>query len=66
MYLGVILLYTVSPLALGSYWAVIPGLLVAPALVARILDEEVALEKDLPGYSEYIQKVRYRLIPFVW
>lgn len=66
MYVGAILLYLASPLALGSYWAVIPALGIVPILVARIKDEETALEKDLPGYFEYKQKTKYRLIPFVW
>jgi len=66
MYFGVSLMYTVSPLALGSCWAMIPGALIIPVLVARIVDEEAALEKDLPGYIEYKQKTKYRLIPFVW
>jgi len=66
MYLGAILLYVASPLALGSYWAAIPAVLIIPLLAARILDEESTLEKDLPGYLEYKQKTRYRLIPFVW
>jgi protein-S-isoprenylcysteine O-methyltransferase Ste14 len=66
MYFGTALMYTVSPLALGSYWAMIPGAMVIPVLVARILDEEAALEKDLPGYVEYKQKTKYRLIPFIW
>lgn len=66
MYFGAILMYALSPLALGSYWAMIPGFMIVPVLVARILDEEAALEKDLPGYTEYKQKTKYRLIPFVW
>jgi protein-S-isoprenylcysteine O-methyltransferase Ste14 len=66
MYFGAILMYVTSPLALGSYWAMIPGAVIAPVLVARILDEEAALEKDLPGYVEYKHKTKYRLIPFVW
>lgn len=66
MYFGVILMYAFSPLALGSYWAMIPGAMIVPVLVARILDEEAALEKDLPGYIEYKQKTKYRLLPFVW
>jgi protein-S-isoprenylcysteine O-methyltransferase Ste14 len=66
MYFGAILMYAASPLALGSYWAMIPGAMIIPVLVARILDEEIALEKDLPGYTEYKQKTKYRLIPFIW
>lgn len=66
MYVGAIVLYVASPLALGSYWAIIPALGIIPILVARIKDEELALEKDLPGYLEYKRKTKYRLLPFVW
>jgi protein-S-isoprenylcysteine O-methyltransferase Ste14 len=38
----------------------------SPALLWRILDEEELLKKDLPGYTEYTQKVRYRLVPYLW
>jgi len=66
MYLGSILMYVASPLALGSYWAIIPALFIIPILVARILNEESVLTKELEGYSEYKQKTRYRLIPGIW
>ncbi|MBI5962121.1 MAG: isoprenylcysteine carboxylmethyltransferase family protein [Chloroflexi bacterium] len=66
MYVGAILLYVASPLALASYWAVIPAVVIIPVFVARIKDEEAALDKDLPGYLAYKQKTKYRLIPFVW
>lgn len=66
MYVGMTILYIVSPVALGSWWAVIPALAIIPVIVFRILDEEKALEHELPGYVEYKQKVKYRLIPFVW
>ncbi|MBI5944267.1 MAG: isoprenylcysteine carboxylmethyltransferase family protein [Chloroflexi bacterium] len=66
MYVGAILLYCASPLALGSYWAAIPGLVIIPVLVARIMDEEKVLEKELPGYLEYKQKTKYRLLPGIW
>lgn len=66
MYIGAILLYVASPLALGSYWAVLPAIVIIPIIIARIKDEETALDKDLPGYLEYKQKTKYRLIPFVW
>lgn len=66
MYLGTILMYLFTPLALGSYWA-LPFFLVIPiALVARILNEEEMLLRELPGYKEYCKKVKYRIIPFVW
>lgn len=66
MYVGVALMYSVSPLALGSWWALIPGLMIIPTLVARILNEEEVLSRDLPGYIEYKQKVKYRLLPGIW
>lgn len=66
MYMGAILFYVMSPLALGSYWSVIPALGMIPILVARIKDEELMLEKELPGYLEYKKKTKCRLIPYVW
>ena len=66
MYSGVSLMYIASPLALGSYWAVLPALLIIPLLVARIYNEEQVLLRELPGYDEYLRKVKYRLLPGVW
>ena len=66
MYLGVTLMYLASPLALGSYWALFPALLIVPILVARIINEEKVLERDLAGYREYKQITKYRLLPGVW
>jgi len=66
MYLGAILLYVLSPLALGSYWAMIPSILIITDIVARIWNEESVLVRDLKGYQEYMQKTRYRLIPGLW
>jgi len=66
MYVGMTVLYAISPIVLGSWWAVIPALVIIPVIVFRILDEEKALEQELPGYMEYKHKVKYRLIPFVW
>ena len=66
MYVGVIVMYLASPIALGSYWAVLPALLIVPVLVVRILDEEATLRRELPGYVAYTERVRYRLVPGVW
>lgn len=66
MYLGVFLMYVFSPLALGSYWAFIPAILILPILAARIRNEESVLKKELEGYAEYQQKTRYRLFPGIW
>jgi len=66
MYLGVFLMYAATPIALGSYWALPPFLLILPILILRILNEEEVLRRDLPGYAEYCDKTPYRLLPFVW
>ena len=66
MYVGNVIMMVGIPLALGSYWGlllVIPGVLV---LVSRIVDEEKMLTQELRGYREYMQRVRYRLLPYVW
>jgi len=66
LYTSMVIMMVGTPLALGSYWGfvfVIPGLLV---LVLRIRDEEKLLQEGLDGYREYTQKVRYRLVPYVW
>ena len=66
MYAVTLLLFTMMPLVLGSVYALLV-FLVYPFLIAkRILDEEKLLEVELDGYREYKQKVKYRLIPFVW
>lgn len=66
MYAGGILWVLATPVALGSPWALLPAILICAALVARLLDEEQYLSAHLPGYDRYRQRVRYRLIPFVW
>jgi len=66
MYVAVIFFYISSTIALGSYWAAIPALLIIPVLVVRINDEEKELLDNLEGYKEYTSKTRYRLIPGIW
>jgi protein-S-isoprenylcysteine O-methyltransferase Ste14 len=66
MYIGVLIMYIPTPVALGSYWGIIPMLTIPIALVLRILNEEKVLSKELPGYIEYCQKTKYRLLPFIW
>ncbi|HOG45549.1 MAG TPA: isoprenylcysteine carboxylmethyltransferase family protein [Anaerolineae bacterium] len=55
-----------APLALGSLWALIPGLLCVGAIAVRTALEDRTLQAELPGYREYAQRVRYRLLPGVW
>jgi protein-S-isoprenylcysteine O-methyltransferase Ste14 len=66
MYVGVLIMVIGIPLALGSWWGLAVLALTLPVLIWRILDEEKLLKKDLPGYREYAQKVRYRLVPYLW
>jgi len=67
LYLSAIILYAFTPLALGSYWALLPIWLIIPLLtIMRIPNEEQVLRRDLPGYEEYMQKVKYRVLPGVW
>jgi protein-S-isoprenylcysteine O-methyltransferase Ste14 len=66
MYLGVLVMLTGVPLALGSWAGLTILALALPALIFRIFDEEQLLKKDLPGYLEYTHKVRYRLVPYLW
>lgn len=54
------------PLALGSYWALIPAAVTGIALVVRTALEDRTLQNELPGYQQYASRVRYRLIPGVW
>jgi len=66
MYLGVLIMYLPTPLALGSYWGLIPMGLLPVALVFRILNEEKVLSENLEGYKDYCRKTKYRLIPYIW
>jgi protein-S-isoprenylcysteine O-methyltransferase Ste14 len=66
MYSGALLLVAAMPLALGSWLSELLIVPFFPVLVWRILDEEDFLRKDLPGYAEYMRRVRYRLMPRVW
>ncbi|MDR3659613.1 MAG: isoprenylcysteine carboxylmethyltransferase family protein [Mycobacterium sp.] len=66
MYICTLIMMVATPPALGSYWGLVPVLVSVPVLVARIFDEEKLLRTELTGYAEYTQKVRYRLLPYVW
>jgi protein-S-isoprenylcysteine O-methyltransferase Ste14 len=66
MYLGVLAMYLFTPVALGSWWALIPALPMMAVLVARIRNEEQLLVEELEGYLEYTRTTRFRLIPGVW
>jgi protein-S-isoprenylcysteine O-methyltransferase Ste14 len=58
-------LFLGMPLALGSLWALIPALFFGLLLVVRMVLEDRTLQNELPGYKEYTERVRYRLLPGV-
>jgi protein-S-isoprenylcysteine O-methyltransferase Ste14 len=66
MYLAVLQMNGFSPLALGSAWAMIVVAILPIVLVARIVNEEKVLLRDLDGYADYCKAVRYRLVPGIW
>jgi protein-S-isoprenylcysteine O-methyltransferase Ste14 len=66
MYAGAVVLIFPMPIAMGSVWGLLPAAIAAPALIARIRDEERVLSAQLPGYDDYRRAVPYRLLPFVW
>lgn len=66
LYAGVLCMCWGMPLLLGSWWALIPGLLIMILFIIRTALEDRTLQVELPGYVEYSQRVKYRLIPGVW
>ena len=54
------------PLMLGSWWGLLPALLAIATLVVRITLEERVLREELPGYTSYTQRIRWRLVPGIW
>lgn len=66
MYSATVIMFLSIPFILGSLWAVIPFLCYIPIIVIRILDEEKLLRKELKGYTDYCNIVRWRLVPLIW
>jgi protein-S-isoprenylcysteine O-methyltransferase Ste14 len=66
MYVGGLIMFIGIPLALGSWRGLLVLAAMMPGLISRLLDEEKFLTENLPGYTEYRQKVTWRLAPFVW
>ena len=66
MYMVTILLFLMIPLVLGSWYALIAFAFYPAIIIVRLKDEEDLLTRELPGYTEYKQKVKYRIIPFIW
>ena len=66
MYLATLFMFLPLPLILGSIWGLVPFSFYLPLIAVRIISEEKVLSEGLAGYKEYKNKVKYRLIPFVW
>ena len=66
MYTSTLLLFLSIPIVLGSWLSLCFSIPFIPLIIARILNEEKLLSEKLSGYTEYKNKVKYRLIPFVW
>ena len=66
MYTGAFILLFFTPIALGSYYGLLPVLVLIAVIVYRAFDEEQELKQNLVGYKEYCEKVKYRLIPFIF
>ncbi|MGA7993634.1 MAG: isoprenylcysteine carboxylmethyltransferase family protein [Bradyrhizobium sp.] len=66
MYAGALVMLLGIPIALGSWWGMLVFAAILPALIWRLFEEEKFLARNLAGYVEYQNKVRYRLIPAIW
>jgi protein-S-isoprenylcysteine O-methyltransferase Ste14 len=66
MYAGALVMMIGVPIALGSWWGLVPVAAMVAVIVARLLDEESLLATQLPGYGEYRRRVKHRLVPRVW
>jgi len=65
-YTGMSVFILVTPLILGSYWALAPAAATASLMVLRTIMEDLTLHHELDGYADYARRVRYRLLPPIW
>jgi protein-S-isoprenylcysteine O-methyltransferase Ste14 len=66
MYMATIAMFLAMPIVMGSWWAFLVMIPYVYAIVTRIKDEENLLTKELEGYADYKEKVRWKLIPYIW
>ncbi len=66
MYAAMVVFMVGTPLLLGSWYGILPGLIFVLVLARRAVLEEHTLQKELKGYDAYMSRVKYRLIPYVW
>lgn len=65
-YAGAVIYNLCAPLVLGSWWAYIPALITIALIILRTRLEDRTLQEELPGYQEFAQAVRWRVVPGVW
>ncbi len=65
-YAGMAAFTLVTPVILGSHWALIPAVVTVAVVMIRTVMEDLTLHRELDGYAEYAHRVRYRVLPFVW
>ena len=66
MYSAALVLFSATPIALGSLWGLVPAAVLAAVIVWRLRSEEEYLARNLPGYDDYRRTVPARLVPGVW
>ena len=65
-YNGYIIFTLATPIALGTFWGLVFSAIIGILLIVRTALEDATLKKELPGYTEYAENVKYKLIPFLW
>ena len=65
-YLGYIIFTLATPVALGTFWGLVFSSIIGILLIVRTALEDATLKKELPGYAEYTENVKYKLIPLLW
>jgi protein-S-isoprenylcysteine O-methyltransferase Ste14 len=66
MYSGALVMLFATPVALGSWWGLVMFIPMFWVVVLRLLKEEQFLQRSLPGYTQYCERVRFRLVPYIW
>ncbi len=66
MYLATFLMFLSIPLLLGSFWGFVPFALYPIVIIVRLFYEEKLLTRELAGYADYMKRVKYRILPFIW
>jgi protein-S-isoprenylcysteine O-methyltransferase Ste14 len=65
-YLGYIIFTLATPIALGAYWGLVFSAIIGILLIVRTALEDATLKKELPGYAEYTENIKFKLIPLLW